>query len=263
MNTDDLLKIAKNACKKAGKAILKIYKWDFDIEIKDDGSEVTIADKLSNKVIEKILKQTNIPILSEEKKDNFDRLNSKYLWVIDPLDWTKDFIKKTWEFSIMIWLVKYWEPILWAVYLPTKNKLYFAKKWKWSFLEQNWRVVKLLVKKTNSDIILVSRNHLTDLEIKVINKIWFKSIPCGSIWVKLWLIAEWKAWNYLTSYNNFKEWDTCAPEIILKEAWWKITDKLWKKLEYNKKLNYHNGCIATNWVKHQIILDTLKKQWLN
>lgn len=253
-----MIETAKNAAIKAWKKIMEIYVWDFEIETKNDNSPITIADKLSNEIIINELEKTNINVLSEEKKDNLDRLDKEYLWIIDPVDWTKDFINKTWEFSIMIWLIKNWKPILWVVYVPAEDKLYYAEKGKWSYLETNWEIKKLEINKNNKKI-LVSRNHLTDVEIKLINELWLDSIPCWSIWVKFWLIAEWKAWNYLTLYNNFKEWDTCAPEIILTEAWWRVTDIDWNDLIYNKKLSYHNWCIWSNWVSHDEILNKLKK----
>ena len=253
-----MLEIATNAALKASKKIMQIYSWDFEVEIKEDNSPITIADKIANEIIIKELEKTNIKILSEEEKDDLNRLDNKYLWIIDPIDWTKDFINKTWEFSIMIWLVKNWEPILWVVYAPATNKLYFAEKWKGSFLEINWKTQKLKVNPDNNKI-LISRNHTTDIELKLIKELWLEAIPCWSIWVKLWLIAEWLAWNYLNLSRYLKEWDSCAPEIILSEAWWKITDTLWNKLTYNNKLvNLENGCIGTNGVNHNKILNKLK-----
>lgn len=253
-----MLEIVKKIALKAWKEIMNIYELDYKIEIKEDDTPVTIADKLANKIILEELKKTNIPILSEETKDNLDRLKSEYLWIVDPIDWTKDFINKTWDFSIMIWLVKSWKPILWVVYVPVKNKLYFSEKWKWSYLEQNWKIKQLKINKNNNNI-LISRNHTTDIELKLIEELWLESIPCWSVWVKLWLIAEWLAWNYINLSRYLKEWDACAPELILSEAWWKITDTLWNKLTYNNKiLNLENGCIWTNWINHNLILNKLK-----
>jgi len=252
-----MIEIAKKTAKKAGKEIMKIYEWNFEVEIKSDNSPITIADKLSNEIIIKELEKTNISILSEEKKDNLDRLDKEYLWIIDPVDWTKDFINKTWEFSVMIWLIKNWKPILWVVYVPDKDKLYYAEKDKWSYLEYNWKTKKLKINKKNNKI-LISRNHLTDIENDLIKKLWLESTPCWSVWVKLGLIAEWEAGNYLTLYDNFKEWDTCAPEIILTEAWGKVTDTKWNDLIYNKKLSYSNWCIWTNGINHENIINKLK-----
>lgn len=252
-----MLEIAKEAALKAWKEIMKIYAWKFDIEIKEDNSPITIADKLSNEIIIKELEKTWIKILSEEKTDSLDRLNSEFLWIIDPIDGTKDFINKTDEFSIMIWLIKNWEPIMWVVYAPATNKLYYSEKWKWAFLETEWKTIKLEVNKENNKI-LISRNHTTDIELKLIKELWLDAIACWSIWVKFGLIAEWKAWNYLNLYPTFREWDTCAPEIILSEASGKITNIDWNSLTYNKKIPVNNWCIATNTINHNNIINKIK-----
>ncbi len=253
-----MIEIAKNVAVKAWKRVLEIYNWDFETQIKDDQSPLTIADLESNDIIINWLKSTNIAILSEELKDDLSRLDEEYLWIIDPLDWTKEFINKNWEFSVMIWLVKNWEPILWVVYIPVKDKLYYAEKWKWSFLINKWIEKKINIDKQNNNI-LVSRSHLSDIEKDLINELWLNKIPCWSAWIKCGRIAEWEAWNYLTLYNKFKEWDTCAPEIILTEAWGKVTDIEWKKLKYNKKNAFQNWFVGTNWVNHDIILEKIKK----
>jgi len=255
-----MLETAQNAAKNAGKEIMKIYEWVFDFEVKDDNSPVTIADKLANEIILKELLKTNIPILSEESKDNLNRLNSEYLWVVDPVDGTKDFINKTWEFSIMIWLVKNSEVLLWVVFVPAHDKLYYAEKNKWSYLEYDGKIKKLKIDSNNKKI-LISRNHTSEAEFKLIKELWLESIPCWSVWVKFWLIAEWKAWNYLNLSNKLKQWDLCAPEIILHESGGKITDKLWNKLKYNiKETNLENGCIWTNWKNHNNIIYSINKK---
>jgi len=254
------LEIAKQVAREAWKKVLKIYKWDFLVEIKEDNSPVTIADNKANEIIIKTLSKTWISILSEESSDNLGRLNKNLLWIVDPIDGTKDFINKTWEFSIMIWLVENWLPILWVVYLPTTDKMYFAEINKWSFLEYNRKIKKLKIDPNNNKI-LISRNHTTDIEYKLIENLWLESIPCWSIWVKLWLIAEWKAWNYLNLSRYLKEWDLCAPELILSEAWWRVTDTLWNKLTYNNKIvNLENWCIWTNGINHNKIINKLNNK---
>ncbi len=255
-----MIEVAKIAAIKAGKEIMKIYNKEFEIEVKDDNSPVTLADKEANKIILNELKATGITVLSEEEKDNLERLEKEYLWIIDPVDGTKDFINKTWEFSIMIWLVQNWKPILWVVYVPAKNKLYFWEKWKWSFLEENWKIKKLQVDQNNKKV-LISRNHTTDFERKFIKELDLEAIPCWSIWVKWWLIAEWQAWIYINLSKYLKQWDSCAPEVILSEAGWKITDTIWNKIIYNtKNKNLENWCIWTNKIIHNNII---KKIWQN
>ena len=120
-NMTDLLLIAVNAAINAGDAILKIYNdplSDFQIERKSDSSPLTIADKASNAVINQYLTPTNIPILSEEDKVLSFEVRKKWqdLWIIDPLDGTKEFIKKNGEFTVNIALVRDQKPILGVVF---------------------------------------------------------------------------------------------------------------------------------------------------
>jgi len=249
------LEIAKIAAFEAWKEVMKIYNWNFDVEIKEDSSPITVADKKANEIIINELSKTWISILSEESFDNLDRLNKDYLWIIDPIDWTKDFINKTWEFSIMIWLVENWEPILWVVYLPVNDKMYYAEKGSWSFLEINWVTNKLNCSDKSEELtILMSRNHTSNEEQLLIDELDIKQLKCWSIGVKLWLIAEQKWELYLNFSDKTKEWDTCAPEIILKEAWWIITDIYGSKLDYNNEdVRRNNWILASNWVIHDII----------
>src|SRR6056297_3572822 len=131
----DILKL-KEEIKKVGAEIMKLYEKDFEIKDKADSSPVTKADLLSNKLLVEILEKTNIPILSEEIKDNPERLSSDKLWIIDPLDGTKDFIQKTDEFSIMVALVEKGEPVLGIVYAPALGKIYYAEKNKGAYVEE-------------------------------------------------------------------------------------------------------------------------------
>lgn len=252
-----MLETVKTAVLEAGKEIMKLYKWEFDIEIKWDNSPVTTADTLANTILISHLEKTEHPILSEEKKDNKSRLDSRYVWIIDPIDGTKDFINKTWEFALMVGLIKDWIPILWVVYAPAKEKLYWAEKWKGSFLEEHEKTKRLQVQESN--IILISRNHTTQIELDVIEKLWLSSLPCWSIGVKFWLIAEGKAGSYLNLSNKLKQWDSCAPQLILEEAGGKVTDTLWNPIIYNTKTtSLEDGCIGTNGITHNFILEFLK-----
>ena len=125
-----ILEIAIKASIEAGKEILKIYNEGFDVEYKDDKSPLTIADKKSNDVIYEYLTNTNIPILSEEGKSvPFEiRKDWKRFWIVDPLDGTKEFIKRNGEFTVNIALIKDEIPILGVIYIPVQKTLYFGSK---------------------------------------------------------------------------------------------------------------------------------------
>ena len=126
------LDIAINAAKKAEKAILEVYQGDFKISQKKDDSPVTDADIKSNEAIKEILSQTEHMILSEEDKDDLNRLLKDTIWIVDPLDGTSDFIDKTGEFTVMIALIKNKKPILGVIGWPTEKILFVAQKGKWS-----------------------------------------------------------------------------------------------------------------------------------
>ena len=123
------LKKAIEAALKAGKAILEIYhSGDFDIEIKGDNSPITKADTASHNAIMSYLIKTNIPVLSEEGKaiSYEERMNWEQLWIVDPIDGTKEFIKRNGEFTVNIALIKNQKPILGVIFVPTKGELYFS-----------------------------------------------------------------------------------------------------------------------------------------
>ena len=117
------LSIAKKAAFEAGLEILKVYEKDFKVTYKKDDSPLTIADQRANDIIEKLLSETNIPILSEEGRqiDFKERKNWNFLWIVDPLDGTKEFVKKNGEFTVNIALIKDGSPIIGVIYVPVSG----------------------------------------------------------------------------------------------------------------------------------------------
>ena len=131
MKLSQNLKLAIEASIKAGKKILEIYNSDdFNLDYKDDNSPLTLADIASNEIIENILKTSNIPILSEEGNmlDYQQRKDFKHLWIVDPLDGTKEFVKKNDEFTVNIALIENQKPILGVIYAPALSLLYFSEE---------------------------------------------------------------------------------------------------------------------------------------
>ena len=133
----EIIKIAEQA----GNAILEIYHKDFSIEYKDDKSPLTDADKVSNQIIIDELKilSPNIPIISEENKltEYSERKNWPKCWLVDPIDGTKEFIKKNGEFTVNIALIENGEPILSVLGVPAQNKIFYAEKGNGSFVIEN------------------------------------------------------------------------------------------------------------------------------
>ena len=126
-----ILKLAIETALIAGEAILNIYQNDnFEVTIKGDESPFTKADFVSNQIICSSLKNTGIPVLSEEEKQISFKIRKEWkkFWLIDPIDGTKEFIKKNDEFTVNIALIEDKSPILGVVYAPAKNIIYFSSR---------------------------------------------------------------------------------------------------------------------------------------
>ena len=232
----DLLFIAVKASIEAGIAILDIYndpKSDFNIEKKEDNSPLTIADKVSNKIIIDYLKPLNYPILSEEEK-NIDysiRKGFDTLWIIDPLDGTKEFIKKNGEFTVNIALVEKGIPVVGVIYVPVKNILYFSAKNIGSYKIENFEIKdfsnleKLInqsdkLPKDNKDNIyriVASRSHCNEETLEFINKLKIEhgdvELTNSGSSLKICLVAEGSA-NIYPRFAPTMEWDTAAGHAI-------------------------------------------------
>jgi len=255
--------IALEVAMKAGKEIMNVYESDFSSQIKDDNSPITEADLKSNKIIKEILSKTGIDILSEEDKDNIERLGKKRIWIVDPLDGTTDFIKKTGEFTVMIALVEDKKPILGIIYWPTKNILFAAEKGcgAWKFSNNLWeRIHVSKVSELKKCRAIGSRQHLSDKEKEFLKKLEIANFSSVGSSLKVAKISSDSADVYLTTTNKMKEWDTCASYCIVTEAGGKMTDILGNDLSYNNQtLNHENGILVTNSLVHDRIVEELKK----
>ena len=246
INIQDIIKIAKDA----GKAIMKIYNQNFDVEYKTDSSPLTIADIKANEIIVTALNQLSvnsflqqsIPILSEEGRSipYDERKNWEYFWLIDPLDGTKEFVKKNGEFTINIALIYKEVPILGVVYSPVLNVCYWAKKGEGAFKDGN----KLPLKANEQrDVykIVASRSHMSNETkdfIEAIDTDKEKVIISIGSSLKICLVAEGEA-NIYPRLGPTMEWDTAAAHAIVNESdglFNKYIDKdAYQKHVYNKE----------------------------
>jgi 3'(2'), 5'-bisphosphate nucleotidase len=252
LNKIDIKKITQIA-RDAGAAIMKIYSQPFDVEHKDDKSPLTLADQESNKIILEGLEKyySEIPYISEETKQipYEDRKNWEYFWLIDPLDGTKEFIKKNDEFTVNIALIHDGIPELGVVYLPAKKVLFYAVKDQGSFkVEQDGESKKIKARQLKDKkelIIMGSRSHgnqkLQDfVEKKRQEYESVEFIPAGSS-LKFTLIAEGKADIY-PRLGPTMEWDTAAAHAIVLESGKKV-------YEYGKdhQLKYNKENLLNPW----------------
>jgi len=253
MNFKELLIKAINASIKGGYAIMDVYKSDFEVENKEDNSPLTLADKNSNEVIENVLVNTNIPILSEEgaKITYKKRKEWKYLWLVDPLDGTKEFVKRNGEFTVNIALIYDENPIMGVIYVPVKEELYFAMEGLGSYKIKINSIIsdldnliiaaeKLPIDyKRENYVIVGSRSHMskeTEIFFEQRQKKYenVEVMAIGSS-LKLCMVAEGKADAY-PRYAPTMEWDTGAGHAIVKYAGFSVTQyNSSENIKYNKE----------------------------
>ena len=255
----NFLSIIIHAAIEAGQAILEIYKTDFNIEYKDDNSPLTQADKNANEVILSYLKKTGIPILSEEGRNiTFEeRENWEKLWIVDPLDGTKEFIKKNDEFTVNIALVENHIPVMGVVYAPVLDSLYVGYHEKGAFKIQkascNKNIISELNKKNrlpfsiNKDYfgVVASRSHLNKETNDFIKKLKsehnnVKIVSKGSS-LKLCMVAEGEADIY-PRFAPTMEWDTAAGDAVVRASGGKVV-----YAETNEPLTYNKENLLNPW----------------
>jgi 3'(2'), 5'-bisphosphate nucleotidase len=237
----------------AGKAIMAVYEHASEVEIKENNSPLTLADKLSHNVISDGLAEIGLPILSEEGKsiDFAERKNWSRFWMIDPLDGTKEFIKKNGEFTVNIALIDSNTPIMGVVYAPAKGLLYWGEMGKGAFrvsdIQENESLGSLLNRKTalkpnptaKPFKIVASRSHNspeTDEFIESIKseKGEIELVSIGSS-LKLCYVADGTAQIY-PRFAPTMEWDTAAAHAVAKSAGCNVVDATEKQeLVYNKE----------------------------
>ena len=255
-----LLNTAITAALEAGKEILKIYhSGDFNVEIKGDNSPLTKADKVSHNIITSILKQTDIPVLSEEGRDipYQERKAWKQLWIVDPIDGTKEFIKRNGEFTVNIALIENQKPIIGVIFVPVTGDLYFSSTEMGAFKVavelEDYDLESLLAKANKLPLkredktftIVASRSHMSaeteeylqemrDIhgEVHLISK--------GSS-LKLCMVAEGTA-NCYPRFAPTMEWDTAAGQAICEHAGFQVID--WGTKE---NMLYNRNELLNNW----------------
>lgn len=250
---DTLLQIAIKAAINAGLKTLEFYNADFEIEYKDDLSPLTSADKASHNIITSELSSTNIPILSEEGKhtDFQIRKHWKQFWLIDPIDGTKEFIKKNGDFTINIALIENQKPIVGVIYVPARNILYYASKETGSvkftnITNQNIdfsKGIRLPEKQSTKNIVVASRSHMNQQTQDFIDGLSlgnnYELTSVGSS-LKFCILAEGNATHY-PRLGPTMEWDTAAGHAIALFAGCTVKQINGSELVYNKEelLNPH------------------------
>ncbi|GGG36660.1 3'(2'),5'-bisphosphate nucleotidase CysQ [Bizionia arctica] len=258
---DKNLQIAIEASLEAGKVIMEIYDTAFSVELKDDKSPLTEADKKANDVINSYLIPTEIPVISEENKqtDYATRKTWDTCWVVDPVDGTKEFIKRNGEFTVNIALITNGKPILGVIYVPATKVLYFAdvtkKEGFKAELESHETSLEQVLKKAaplkpkegNSNPIQVvgSRSHMSQETLDFMDSLksngsQVEVVSKGSS-LKFCLIAEGNADVY-PRFAPTMEWDTAAGQAICNAVGIEVISK-----ETDKPLMYNKENLLNPW----------------
>lgn len=244
-----LLPIAIKAAEAACVEILTVYNsGDFQAEAKGDSSPLTLADKKAHEVIAGILKETALPILSEEGKQipYEERKNWEYFWMVDPLDGTKEFLKRNGEFTVNIALIQGGNPILGVVSIPVSGETYYSAKGHGAFLKKG-DVVSSVAKKTSAELnqvglrIVASRSHMSEETQDFIGRLKDPILVSKGSSLKFLLLADGKADVY-PRFAPTMEWDTAAAHAIINAVGLKVLKNgSSEELIYNKPelLNPH------------------------
>jgi 3'(2'), 5'-bisphosphate nucleotidase len=262
------LRVACELARAAGAAILEHYEGPLKIKQKnsaDDAEPVTQADTIANDLIVSQLKREfpDDGILAEESVDTMRRLEKARVWMVDPLDGTNGFIDGNGDFAVQIGLAEDGLCMLGVVYQPLPGVMYRAIRGEGTWIERpEFDPVRANVSQTRtiSEMRLAaSRSHRSPRMNKVVDEFGFKEeVQRGSVGIKIGLLIEQQCDVYIHLSSRTKQWDTCAPEVILTEAGGRITDLFGYPLNYNvPDVQNRNGLIASNGVSHDQIIKTL------
>lgn len=262
------LRAAIDLAREAGAAILEFYEGPLEIEQKTDYNDrepVTQADRVANELIVNELRK-RFPgdgILAEESVDTAHRLDKTRVWMIDPLDGTNGFIDGNGDFAVQIGLAENGECVLGVVYQPLTGVLYRAVRGQGSWIERPEFGPERASVSTQKELfrmrLAASRSHRSPRMDKVVKAFQVKEeVRRGSVGIKVGLIIEQQCDLYVHLSPRTKQWDTCAPEIILSEAGGRLTDLFGQPLRYNSlEVQNRNGIVASNGLAHDEIVRAL------
>ena len=262
------LRVAVDLARAAGAAILEQYKGPLDVEQKntdDDSEPVTQADRIANELIVSGL-QREFPgdgILAEESVDTERRLGKSRVWMVDPLDGTNGFIAGNGDFAVQIGLAEEGEVIVAVVYAPFTGVLYRAVRGEGTWIERPQTEperARVSDRCELSDMRLAaSRSHRSPRMNKVVQRFGFREeVQRGSVGIKIGLLIEQQCDVYIHLSPRTKQWDTCAPQLILTEAGGRMTDLFGEPLNYNvPDVQNRNGLVSSNGASHDRIIEML------
>ncbi len=233
------LDVAKGLAVEAGIAIMEVYNdvTDMQVEYKDGDMPLTVADKKSNKIIVNGLREIfpEYAVLSEEEKDDFNRLENDYCFVVDPLDGTKEFIKRNGQFTVNIALAYQHKSVMGVIYVPATGELYYAADGIGAFLEDKDGVHILRVSDKLEDwrVVMSSSHGCAEMDA-LIEKYKIKNFVKMGSSLKGCLVAKGEAEIYYR-HNPTMEWDTAAMQNIVENAGGIFKQMDGSEMTYNRK----------------------------
>ena len=246
------LNAAIEAGLKARVKIMEIYNKGFDVEIKEDNSPVTMADKSADAIIREHLHKLfpEYAFLTEEAEDDLSRLDNDYVWIVDPVDGTKDFVAKDDQFTTNIALAYKHELVVGVVIAPATGDIYFASRGNGAYHRVGNEEKRIHVNDKLEDlIVLTSVFHFNEVEHKLIEKHSdkIKHVQKYGSSLKPCRIAEGLAEITYRMSAGTKEWDTGACQIIVEEAGGLFVEPDGGKITYNRKDVYNRkGYVVVN-----------------
>ncbi len=246
------LDVAIKAGLLARDAILEVYHQKFNVEIKEDNSPVTLADKRADKIIRDYLHKEfpQAAFLTEEHADDKKRLINDFVWIVDPVDGTKDFVDRDDQFTTNIALAYKHELVVGVILIPATDDIYFATRGSGAYHMKHGKVTKIHVSdKVEELTVLTSKHHVNEKELDAIkrhsDKITKRETVGSSI--KQCYIAEGKAEISYRFSSGTKEWDTAAGQLIVEEAGGLFLKPDGSKITYNREDVYNReGYVTVN-----------------
>ena len=264
---DRRLQILREIAQAAGAVVLQHYDERVAIEWKAPGDPVTAADHAANELIIAELHR-HFPgeaVLSEESRDDMSRLGSDLFWVVDPLDGTKEFIKRNGEFSVMIGMIANGRPALGVVAQPATQFLYSGAEGlgAWLSTPRGEQMLRVSTLATPAQLRMVaSRSHFDPRVDRVRQRLGIHEIlRSGSVGLKCGLIARGDCEVYVHPSSRVNLWDSCAPAAILAAAGGKMTDMRGEALNYSAvEARHPHGLLATHGRLHEQVVETLARE---
>lgn len=259
------LEVARRLAREAGAILMEFYRGKTEVLWKGYDDPVTAADHAANEMLVRKLKE-HFPqdaILSEELPDDRARLHHDRVWMVDPMDGTKQFIERLDEFAVMIGLAVAGEPKVGVVYNPATDRMFYAAPGSGAFIEEKWTTKRLRVsspKDPGQIIAAMSRSHHSPTVDRIRERLGStQMVRSGSVGLKMGLIAEGRAHLYVHVGSKTNQWDTCGPEAILREAGGAVTDNYGEPLKYNvPEIRNMHGIIATSGPNHDLVVEVTK-----